>query len=144
MTEPDTIRLLRECDAGIELGVSSIGGVLGRVQAPGLRLALTDCMAAHESLKQEIGGMLNRCHDDGKAPSPVAKSMSWLKTNVRLAAEPSDAAIADLMTDGCNMGVKSLGRYLNEYKAASEDAKDITKRLIDLEHQLTLDLRAYL
>ena len=42
------------------------------------------------------------------------------------------------------MGVKSLGRYLNQYEAASEDSKDITKRLIGLEQKLSDDLREYL
>jgi hypothetical protein len=42
------------------------------------------------------------------------------------------------------MGVKSLNRYLNEYKAADEISKDITKRLIHLEETLTTDLRGYL
>ena len=58
--------------------------------------------------------------------------------------EDSDATIADLMTDGCNMGVKSLNRYLNQYEAADEVSKDITKRLIKLEQQLTLDIQGYL
>ena len=70
--------------------------------------------------------------------------MSRMKTNMKLGMEDSDATIADLMTDGCNMGVKSLNRYLNEYKAASEVSKDITKRLINLEEKLIVDIRAYL
>ena len=70
--------------------------------------------------------------------------MSWIKTNMRLVMDESDATIADLMTDGCNMGVKSLNRYLNQYGAADEKSKDITKRLINLEQQLTVDLRSYL
>ena len=70
--------------------------------------------------------------------------MSWLKTNVKLAMHESDAVIADLMTDGCNMGVKSLSRYLNQYEAADERSKDIAKRLIHLEAQLSQDLRDYL
>jgi hypothetical protein len=56
----------------------------------------------------------------------------------------TDNTIADLMTDGCNMGVKSLNKYLNEYKAADEFSKDITKRLINLEEKLTVDIRKYL
>ena len=56
----------------------------------------------------------------------------------------SDNTIADLMTDGCNMGVKSLNRYLNQYKAAEEKAKDITKELIRIEEQLSKDMRQYL
>lgn len=74
----------------------------------------------------------------------MAKGMSWLKTNVKLAVNESDATIAELMTDGCNMGVKSLNQYLNQYKAADEKSKDITKRLIRLEEQLAVDLRGYL
>jgi hypothetical protein len=48
------------------------------------------------------------------------------------------------MTDGCNMGVKSLSRYLNQYKAADEVSKDITKRLIKQEEQLARDIRGFL
>jgi hypothetical protein len=42
------------------------------------------------------------------------------------------------------MGVKSLNRYLNQYKAADEVTKDITKRLIHLEEQLAVDIRGFL
>ena len=70
--------------------------------------------------------------------------MSWMKTNMKLGMEDTDATIADLMTDGCNMGVKSLNQYLNQYKAADEVSKDITKRLINLEEKLAVDIRSYL
>ena len=42
------------------------------------------------------------------------------------------------------MGVKSLNKYLNQYEAADEVSKDITKRLINLEEQLAIDIRQYL
>lgn len=58
--------------------------------------------------------------------------------------DESDETIADLMTDGCNMGVKSLNKYLNQYKAADEISKDITKRLINLEEKLVIDIRCFL
>ena len=48
------------------------------------------------------------------------------------------------MTDGCNMGVKSLSKYLNKYAAADEKSKDITKKLIALEETLAKDIRGYL
>ena len=88
--------------------------------------------------------MLERYEDEGKAPNPMAKSMSWLKTNVKLGLNDTDQTVADLMTDGCNMGVKSLNKYLNQYKAADERSKDITKRLINLEEKLAVDIRGYL
>ena len=67
-----------------------------------------------------------------------------MKTNIMLIMHESDHTIADLITDGCNMGVKSLNRYLNQDKAADENSKDITKRLINLEEQLAIQLRDFL
>ena len=144
MIEQDTIRLLRECDAGVKMGVSAIDEVLPYVRSDELEKLLTDCKSEHEKLKKEIQGQLDRFQDEGKNPEPMAKGMSWMKTNMKLAMHESDETIADLMTDGCNMGVKSLNKYLNKYKAADEVSKDITKRLINLEEKLTIDMRGFL
>ena len=144
MIEQDTIKLLRECDAGIKMGVSSIDDVLDATQDAKLRQVLVQSKQEHEKLKSEIQTHLNRFHDEGKNPNPIAKSMSWMKTNMKMGMEPSDHTIADLMTDGCDMGVKSLSRYLNQYKAADEFSKDITKRLIAIEDSLGENMRGYL
>ena len=144
MIEPDTIKLLRECDAGIKMGVASIDDVLDYVRDETFKKCLSDCKRKHDKLKEDIQILLDKYHDDGKEPNPMAKSMSWMKTNVKLVMNESDETIADLMTDGCNMGVKSLSRYLNEYKAADERSKDIAKRLIGLEQKLADDMRGYL
>lgn len=144
MVEQDTIKLLRECDAGIEMGIASIGDVLGFVKDDKFEKNLTRCKDEHEKLKEEIHTLLDDYNDDGKAPNPIAKGMSWMKTNAKLAFDESDKVIADLITDGCNMGVKTLHKYLNQYKAADEKSKNITKKLINLEEKLALDIRQYL
>lgn len=144
MIESDTIKLLRECDAGIKMGVSAIDEVLDYVHDEKFKKSLEECKSKHDELKKEIQTLLDKYHDDGKEPNPVAKGMSWMKTNVKLVMDESDETIADLMTDGCNMGVKSLNRYLNQYKAADEKTKDITKRLINLEEKFAIDIRCFL
>ncbi len=144
MIEKDTIRLLRECDAGVKMGVTSIDDVMDYVSSEDMKQILIDCKNEHKSLKNEIDAHLDRFEDDGKDPNIMAQGMSWMKTNMKLMMNDSDKTVADLMTDGCNMGVKSLNKYLNEYEAADEFSKDITKRLINLEEQLAIDLRGYL
>lgn len=144
MIEPDTIKLLRECDAGIKMGVSSIEEVLDYVHDEKFKEYLSDCKSKHDKLKEEIESLLEKYNDDGKEPNPMAKSMSWIKTNMKLVMNESDETIADLITDGCNMGIKSLNKYLNQYKAADEKIKDIAKRLINLEEKLAIDIRCYL
>lgn len=144
MVEQDTVKLLRECDAGIKMGIASIDDVLEYVRDDAFCKYLTDCKDEHEKLKYEIQTLLAEYHDDGKEPNAMAKSMSWIKTNVKLSLNESDKTIADLMTDGCDMGVKSLSKYLNQYEAADEKSKDIAKRLINLEERLGEDIRQFL
>ena len=144
MVSEDTIKLLDECDAGTIMGVSSIKSVLDYVKSSELSEMLDKCMKEHERLRNEIEERLCELGDGGKKPSPIAKGMSWIKTNVKLAANESDSTIADLVTDGCNMGVKSLNKYLNKYKAADELSKDFAKRLINLEEELAVNIRGFL
>lgn len=82
--------------------------------------------------------------DDGKDPGIMAKSMSWIKTNVKLGMNDSDRTVAGLMTDGCDMGIKSLTRYLNEYKGADGASRSTARRLIGIEEDLLCGLRPYL
>ena len=144
MKENDTVRLLRECDAGIKMGVDSINEVIDKVKGDALRETLIRCRDEHQTLGNEVRELLDECHDGGKNPNPVSKSMSWIKTNVGIAMDRSDETIASLMTDGCNMGVKSLSRYLNQYTEADERSRALAERLIALEADAAVSMRAEL
>lgn len=144
MIEQDTIKLLRECDAGIKMGVQSIEDSLKYTSNGELKRTLEKNLAGHIEIQEKLQGLLNSYHDSGKEPPAMAKGMAWLKTNFKLAAESSDDAVADFITDGCNMGVKSLSGYLNNYQAADEKSKNIAKELISLEERLSVDVRGYL
>ena len=86
---------------------------------------------------QEVG-------EEPKEPNPVAKGMSWLKTNMKLGMDESDATVSDLITDGCNMGVKSLRRYVNQYSSADERSVAIANKLIDIEQELAVEIAPFL
>ena len=144
MIQEDTVKLLRECDSGVKMGVSSIDDTLKYVHSPELKRCLTRCKEEHQALGGEICGLLRQYRDQGKDPNPLIKGMSWMKTNMKLGLDASDQTVAELMTDGCNMGVKSLNQYLNEYTAADERSRDIAKRLIQVEERLAVDVRGYL
>ena len=144
MIEQDTIKLLRECDAGIKMGVSTIDEVLDYVKSEELKKYLNAAKDEHDRLDTKLQKLLEKYKDDGKEPNPIAKGMSWMKTNMKLVMNESDGTIADLITDGCNMGVKSLNKYLNEYAAADEESKDICKKLIKIEEDLEKQMRDFL
>ena len=144
MIEHDTVELLRECDAGIQMGISAIDEVKDHTRNADFGAMLDNYQREYAELQNEIQGLLHEYHDEGKEPNPVAKGMAWLKTNVMMAVKETDEEIADLLTDGCNMGIKSLNKYLNDYGAADGRAKDFTRRLIELQDRQLKELYRYL
>lgn len=144
MTNTDTVRLLQECDAGTKMAVSSIDEVLDKVHDSQMRQLLEKSREHHEKLGDEIHSLLNSHGTEEKDPALMAKGMSWIKTNMKLSMDDSDAAVAGLITDGCNMGVKSLNKYLNQYKEADGKSRDLGTKLISIEEKLCKDLTKYL
>ena len=140
----DTINLLKECNAGIKMGTNSINKVLPKVKSDKLRRILEECDSTHATLGDRTHSMLLSAGADTKPPHAIASAMSDVKISMKLMMKESDACVAELMTDGCNMGVKSLSRYLNQYSDANERSKEIARELIDSEDHLAEALRPYL
>ena len=144
MEYTDTVKLLRECDAGTKMAVTSIDEVMEKVNDKRLSGLLNASKSHHAELGNKIHGYIMQSGNEEKDPSPIAKSMSWIKTNVKMGVNDSDATVADLITDGCNMGIKSLNKYLNQYQAADSTSKGLCNELIKIEEALSTDLRSYL
>lgn len=144
MIEHDTIELLRECDAGIQMGISAIDEVKDHAKNGEFQKMLDDYQREYAQLQNEMQGILHEYHDEGKDPNPLAKGMAWLKTNFTMAVKESDQSISDLLTEGCNMGIKSLHKYLNQYGAADGRARDFARRLIELQDRQLKELARYL
>ena len=130
MSDSDTVKLLRECNSGIQMAVFSIDEILEKVTDKNLYEILKKSKEKHEKLGDETHAILTECGDETKEPNMLAKGMSWMKTNAKV-----------MMDD---MGIKTLCRYENQYAAADDAAMKLTDDLIRLEEKLRQDLREYL
>ncbi len=144
MENDDTAELLKECNSGIQMAVYSIEEVLDKTGDVKLKGVLTESKAKHKELGDQTHRLLSEHHEETKEPNAMAKGMSWLKTNTKMVVNESDKTIADLITDGCNMGIKSLYRYLNQYKAADDTSRAMAEDIIREEETLRQNLRDYL
>lgn len=144
MVNQDSIQLLRECNAGIKMGIGTIEEVVSDVKNCKLAQLLKDSMDTHRVLERKVESLLKQYGEEGKDPGTMAKTMSWMKTNFKMITDKSDTTIADLITDGCGMGIKTVSRYINQYQRADTKAMDIAKNLRDIEEELEISLREYL
>lgn len=144
MPSSDTINLLKECNSGVKTAVTSMNEVLGHVKSEKLKSLLKQSIKEHEVIESATHKKLNQFHESEKNPNSMAKAMSWAKINTKLLSNNSDATIADLITDGCNMGIKAVCRYENQYQMAEPVAIQYAQQIIALEEQLSNELRPYL
>lgn len=140
----DTVELIKECDAGVKTAVKSIDEVLDTVVDNEMKKMLIENKKDHEKIQNEIDKLLDKYNKEGKEPSPMAKAMSWTKINIKIMTDKSDKTVADLITEGCNMGIKTLNKYKNQYGKADKEAVSIADKLIQLEEQLAFKLRRFL
>ena len=143
MENSDSIHLLKECDAGTKMGIKSIDDVIDNVENQKLKKLLIESKGHHEKLREEIHELMAQYDSSEKDPNPMATLMSWVKTNGKMMMN-DDCTIADLITSGCDMGIKSLNKYLNQYPTANHQVKDICNRLISIEEALRDDLAEFL
>lgn len=144
MPTQDTIKLLNECNAGIKMAVESLDEVLDKAKNEKLITILKNSLEEHKTLGNLTHQKLNEFHDKDKEPSAIAKAMSWMSTNLKLFTGDVDEKIADIITEGCNMGIKSISRYLNQYPNSRDDVKDLVNQLVKVEDKLVYELRPYL
>ena len=144
MENSDSIHLLKECDAGTKMGIKSIDDVIDNVESQKLKDLLIESKGHHEKLREEIHELMTKYNSAEKDPNPMATLMSWVKTNGKMMMNDDDCTIADLITSGCDMGIKSLNKYLNQYPTANHQVKDICNRLISIEEALRDNLTEFL
>lgn len=140
----DDQKLLRECSAGIKTAVDSIDEIMPYVKDEKLQQILSNSKAEHKKLEIDVDKRLENSGSDDKEPNPMAKTMSWMKINAELSINPTSAQAASLVTDGCDMGIKSLHKYINKYVGAEQTTKDIARNISELEEALGKDMRPYL
>lgn len=143
MPNDDTIKLLRECSAGAEMAIASLNDVIEHAKEEKLHSMLQNYLTKHQTLRDEISQKLDTYHDDEKSPHPIAKAMSWTKIHFNLLIDSSSQEIATLMRDGCNMGIKSLQQYLEQYPVSNSDVKKLADRLITVERAFYDDLEQF-
>jgi hypothetical protein len=140
----DTVFLLRECNAGCKSATNSMEQVQPFIANDKLKSVIDAYNDKHIKIGDECHQMLNEYNEGEKDPPAMAKAYSWISTEVKLMMNDDTRKIADIMIDGCNMGIKSVSKYLNKYKAASEKSVSLAKELVRTEQNFMSALLEYL
>lgn len=140
----NSINLLRECNSGCKNATDSMEQILPYIKEEKLKKLVEDYNKKHIKVGDECHKILNENGADEKDPDKVSKAMAWFGTEIKLAFNDSSAKIADMLVDGCNMGIKGLSRYYNRYRGADAEVRDLVFELINIEQDFMNELLAFL
>ena len=140
----DTAKLLKECNAGCKSATNSMEQVQPYITDEKLKSTIDEYNDKHIKIGDECHQMLNEVNEEEKDPKVMAKAYSWVSTEVKLMMNNNSHEIANIMIDGCNMGIKSVSEYINKYKAASEESVNLAKNLVKMEQEFMDDMLVYM
>lgn len=140
----NTISLLKSCNQGCKYATNSIEKLYPHIKDDRFRQLIGDYNNKHIKLGDECHVLLNKYGADEKDPNPMATMFSNMSINMKMINDDSTEKIAELMYDGCHMGIKSVSQDLNKYSDAAQESRNLAKELIDIEENYMKDLLGYL
>ena len=74
----------------------------------------------------------------------MASTFAKISTDMKLMMEKDSHKIAEILIDGCNMGVKSTTENMHKYSNASSESMNLAKELVEMEQKMSQDLLQFL
>lgn len=142
--EDETICLLKECSSGCKMAIESIDQVLGSATDENLVQVLNKSKEMHQELETRANEQLQKYGKNEEEPGMMVSMMAQLSTHMKLLVKGDAAQIAKIMMDGCNMGIESVSKYLNQYKNANEESRKLAEDIVEASEDFQQDLKQFL
>ncbi len=140
----DTIELLSQINAGCKMAIDSMQQVGKSVDDKRLKDIIMKYNDEHISMEETTHHLLNDVGVSDQEPGLLAKTFASLQAKIKLMMKDDVHQAASILTDGCNMGIKSLCEYKNSYKAADEKSVSLCQQLCDIESRMIGELQPLL
>lgn len=140
----DTINLLSQVNAGCKMAIDSMEQVGKSVDDKRIKDIIKKYNDEHIKIEDETHRMLNKAGESDQEPGMIAKTFATMQAKVKLMMKDDIHQAASILTDGCNMGIKSLCEYKNSYKAADEKSVSLCQELCDVETRMMGELQPLL
>ena len=140
----DTVKLAKEACRGCKYATEGISIARGYSKSGELSHLLESYEKEHKEIKSELSKKIRTLGEDEYNHPKIGAAMTKLHTNVMLTMDSSSKKIAELMINGCNMGIKSLAKEKNKNRFADKESRELTERLISTEQRMAKDLLAFL
>ena len=141
--ENHTVKLLNECSTGCRIALSSLKQLQRYATAPGLRTLIEYNINRHICLRNEADSLLGQLGRSGKSPCPGTALFTWTTSEMKMMMKKEDSQVAKLIMDGCNMGIQTLSKAINQYSDASMESVSLADCIIKTDETLLEEMKQF-
>lgn len=142
--EEQTRKLLEECSSGCIMAVNSMDQISKYISDEKLGKVVEKYRTKHKETEKKVAGLLQNAGKEEKEPNVAATAFSSFTTGAKMMINNDNSKIATVMMDGCNMGIKSMCGYINQYTRASGESISLAKDIVNIEEDFVRNLEYFL
>lgn len=125
-------------------GMDATGVMLRKVDNQSLVKTLETQYDEYHSMASETGIRLAKRDILAEENSNIIKIITWGSIQLNTLSDNSATNVANIMIEGCTMGIKEATKLLKHNENAENDAKHLCKRFIDQEQNNIERLKGFL
>ena len=140
----DSKKVLEGMLNSVQMGQLGIRSVLDRAVRSDLRRDLHAQLAEYDTIETEVQQLASKRGSQLKEINPAVRIMSNMMSRMKMCVGSPDSQIAAMMiqgnTRGMILGLKDIHRSPN----TDQEVKDLSQKLLDMEHANIQQMQGYL
>ena len=134
-------KLLQSIYKNAAMGKEALRCLIKRCQDANFRQVMAEQFAQYHEIQQEAEKLLKAVYLEPRKPFSLALKKH---INLNLYIDRTSTHMAEMLMNGSLMGIVDIARDTREYSAASEEAKELARKLLDSEDNNLRKLEKFL
>ena len=144
MKEENNINVLDELHKGCCMGIDAISFVLNKVDGKEFKELLEKQQEKYEGIAEKIEDLYeNYSEKEPHETTTMNKAMTWYGVQMNTINDKSTSKLAELLTQGTNMGIIE-GRKLLNHKNVDKKVESLVKKYVNMQEDCIEKLKEFL
>ena len=144
MKEENNINLLDELNKGCCMGSDAVKFILDKVDGKKFKEVCDNLLEEYEDLQEKINKVYDKYSDNEPHETNLMnKAMTWYGIQMKTMADNSASKLAELLTQGLNMGIIE-GKKLLNHKDADKKGLKLVEEYVDMQERYVEIIKEFL
>lgn len=144
MKEENNINILDELNKGCCMGSDAVKVILEKIEGKEFKKVCEKLLEEYEDLEEKINKTYDKYSDEEPhETNAMDKAMTWYGIQIRTITDSSASKLAEMLTQGLNMGIIE-GKKLLNHKDGDKKVQGLVKDYVDMQEKYVEKIKEFL